>query len=96
MAGFSLKGKIALVTGASHGVGLGIATGLAKAGAEICFNSTAEERAAIGLAAYKERGIDAHAYVCDVTDERQVRELVSTIEKEVGVIDILAYLGKQP
>ena len=89
MAGFSLKGKIALVTGASHGVGLGIATGLAKAGAEICFNSTTEERAAIGLAAYKEQGIDAHAYVCDVTDEKQVKELVSTIEKEVGVIDIL-------
>ena len=42
-----------------------------------------------GLAAYKEEGIDAHGYVCDVTDENAVNEMVAKIEKEVGVIDIL-------
>ena len=42
-----------------------------------------------GLAAYKEKGIEAHGYVCDVTDETAVNALVARIEKEVGVIDIL-------
>ena len=42
-----------------------------------------------GLAAYKEKGIDAHGYVCDVTDETAVNELVKKIEEEVGTIDIL-------
>ena len=42
-----------------------------------------------GLAAYKEEGIEAHGYVCDVTDENAVNELVAKIEQEVGVVDIL-------
>ena len=42
-----------------------------------------------GIAAYKEIGIKAHGYVCDVTNEAAVNELVAKIEKEVGVIDIL-------
>ena len=42
-----------------------------------------------GIASYKEQGIDAHGYVCDVTNEDQVNEMVAAIEKEVGVIDIL-------
>ena len=42
-----------------------------------------------GLAAYEEIGVKAHGYVCDVTNEGQVQEMVAQIEKEVGVIDIL-------
>ncbi|MEE1265785.1 MAG: 3-oxoacyl-[acyl-carrier-protein] reductase, partial [Akkermansia sp.] len=42
-----------------------------------------------GLAAYAEAGIEAKGYVCDVTDEDAVNNLVKTIEEEVGVIDIL-------
>ena len=86
---FSLKGKIALVTGASYGIGFAIASGMAKAGATIVFNDIKQELVDKGLAAYKEAGIDAHGYVCNVCDEEAVNNMVATIEKEVGVIDIL-------
>lgn len=86
---FSLEGKVALVTGASYGIGFAIATGLAKAGATVVFNDINEELMNRGLASYKEIGIEVHGYVCDVTDEEAVKHLVSTIETEVGVIDIL-------
>jgi len=86
---FSLEGKVALVTGASYGIGFAIASAMAKAGATICFNDLNEEKNAAGIAAYKEAGIEAHGYVCDVTDEEQVNAMVAQIEKEVGVIDIL-------
>ncbi len=86
---FSLKGKIALVTGASYGIGFAIASGFAACGATIVFNDIKQDLVDKGLAAYKEAGIEAHGYVCDVTNEEQVTALVSQIEKEVGVIDIL-------
>ena len=86
---FSLKGKIALVTGASYGIGFAIAKAFANAGATIVFNDIKQELVDKGLAVYKEEGIKAHGYVCDVTDENAVNELVNKIEIEVGVIDIL-------
>jgi gluconate 5-dehydrogenase len=86
---FSLEGKIALVTGASYGIGFNIAKAFAQAGATIVFNDIKQELVDKGLAAYKEEGIAAHGYVCDVTNEDQVTELVAKIEKEVGEIDIL-------
>mgnify|MGYP004547893759 FL=1 len=86
---FSLKGKVALVTGASYGIGYAIAKGFAAAGATIVFNDIKQELVDKGIAAYKADGIDAHGYVCDVTDESAVNELAAKIEKEVGVIDIL-------
>lgn len=86
---FELTGKIALVTGASYGIGFAIAKGFAKAGATIVFNDIKPELVEKGLAAYKELGIDAHGYVCDVTDEAAVNNLIATIEKDVGTIDIL-------
>ncbi|MBP3488723.1 MAG: gluconate 5-dehydrogenase [Roseburia sp.] len=86
---FSLEGKIALVTGASYGIGFAIASAYADAGATIVFNDIKPELVEKGLTAYEEKGIKAHGYVCDVTDEAQVDEMVAKIEKEVGVIDIL-------
>ncbi len=86
---FSLEGKVALVTGASYGIGFALASGFAKAGATIVFNDIKQESVDKGIAAYKEIGIDAKGYVCDVTDEDGVNEMVAKIEKEVGVIDIL-------
>ncbi len=89
MANFCLKGKVALVTGASYGIGFAIAKGLAAAGAKIVFNDLKQEFVDKGLASYAEAGIDAKGYVCDVTDEDAVNALVAKIEEEVGVIDIL-------
>ena len=86
---FSLEGKVALVTGASYGIGFAIAKAFAQAGATIVFNDIKQELVDKGLAAYKEEGIAAHGYVSDVTDENAVNQLIATIEKEVGVIDIL-------
>ena len=86
---FDLKGKIALVTGASYGIGFSIASALAEAGATIVFNDINQEAVNKGLAAYKEAGITAHGYVCDVTDETGINGMVAKVEKEVGVIDIL-------
>ncbi|SEW20827.1 gluconate 5-dehydrogenase [[Clostridium] fimetarium] len=86
---FSLEGKVALVTGASYGIGFAIASEYAKAGATIVFNDIKQEFVDKGLASYKAIGIAAHGYVCDVTDEDGVNEMVKKIEAEVGVIDIL-------
>ncbi len=89
MTNFSLENKIALITGASYGIGFAIATAYAKAGATICFNDLSQENVDKGLAAYEELGIKAHGYVCNVCDETGVMNMVAQIEKEVGVIDIL-------
>ena len=86
---FSLEGKVALVTGASYGIGFAIATAYAQAGATIVFNDIKQELVDKGIASYKEEGIEAHGYVCDVTDEAAVCNMVKKIEEEVGVIDIL-------
>ena len=86
---FSLEGKVALVTGASYGIGFAIATAFAEAGATIVFNDIRQELVDKGLASYEEKGIKAHGYVCDVTNEEQVEAMVAQIEKEVGTIDIL-------
>ena len=89
MNSFRLDGKVALVTGASYGIGFAIATAYANAGAKIVFNDIKPELVEQGIAAYKELGIDAKGYVCNVCDEDAVNAMVAQIEKEVGVIDIL-------
>ena len=86
---FSLEGKVALVTGAAYGIGFAIAEAYAKAGAKIAFNCRSQHHMDQALADYKAKGIDAKGYICDVTDEEQVKKMVADIEKELGVIDIL-------
>jgi gluconate 5-dehydrogenase len=89
MTQFDLTGKIALVTGASYGIGFAIAKGLASAGAKIVFNDINQDMVNKGIAAYAEEGIQANGYVADVTNEDQINAMVAQIEQEVGVIDIL-------
>lgn len=86
---FSLEGKVALITGASYGIGFSIATAFARAGATIVFNDIKQELVDKGISAYKKLGIKAHGYVCDVTDEDGINEMVDKISQDVGVIDIL-------
>ena len=86
---FDLTGKVALVTGAAHGIGFAIAKGLAEAGATICFNCSSQRSLENGIAAYQAEGIQAHGYVADVTDEDAVNAMVAKIREDVGIIDIL-------
>lgn len=86
---FSLEGKIAWITGGSYGIGFAIAEAYADCGATIVFNDINEELVNKGLAAFNEKGIKAYGFVCDVTDENAVNELVKKVEAEIGTIDIL-------
>lgn len=86
---FSLEGKVALVTGAAYGIGFAMAEALHNAGAKIAFNCRSQLHMDQALADYKAKGIEAHGYICDVTDEEQVKAMVADINKKLGVIDIL-------
>lgn len=86
---FSLKGKVAWVTGASYGIGFAIVGVYAQAGAKIAFNDITQELVDKGLEAYKQAGITAKGYVCDVTDEEAVMKTNAQISKDLGPVDIL-------
>jgi len=88
---FSLEGKTAWITGASYGIGFNIAKAFVQAGAKmIVFNNTSEASLQKAMESYREAGIsNVKGYVCDVTDEHAVKELVKKIHEEVGQIDIL-------
>lgn len=89
MINFSLEGKVDLVTGGAYGIGFAITQALAEAGARVAFNCRSEQNLAKALADYKEKGIDAKGYIADVTDEKQVQQLVANVERDLGTIDIL-------
>jgi gluconate 5-dehydrogenase len=89
MVTYSLKGKVALVTGAAYGIGFAMAEALAEAGAKIAFNCRSEEHLQRALDEYKAKGIDAKGYICDVRDEKAVVEMIRNIEQELGAVDIL-------
>ncbi len=87
---FDLTGKVALITGASHGLGQAMATGLGKAGATLIINgASSQKKLDKAVAEYKSMGLRAYGYLFDVTDEEQVIENISKIENEIGDIDIL-------
>ena len=86
---FDLTGKVALVTGAVHGLGMAMAKGLGNAGATIVVNNHSKDSLEAAVAEYKACGLKAYGYVFDVTDEKAVEVAIAKIEKEVGAIDIL-------
>jgi len=87
---FDITGKVALVTGSTHGLGMSMAMGLGKAGATIVVNgNSSQEKIDKAVELYKAAGINAVGYKFNVADEAQVIENIKKIETEVGNIDIL-------
>jgi gluconate 5-dehydrogenase len=86
---FDLSGKNALLTGATHGLGMAMAKGMGNAGANLIINGHTPEKMEKAVKEYKDSGLDVHSYLFDVTKEEEVIENINKIEKEVGPIDIL-------
>ena len=86
---FSLKDKVALVTGSARGLGFTIAKGMWEAGARIVLSDVSAEALQAAQAALRAEGCEAAAYVFDISDEAQVTAAVAAIEAEVGPIDVL-------
>ena len=86
---FDLSGKVAVVTGGTHGLGMAMAEGLAAAGAELAITSTTPSKLEQALDYYHEKGYKATGYLFDVTDELEAAQKVSLMEATHGKIDIL-------
>jgi gluconate 5-dehydrogenase len=87
---FNIQGKIALVTGSTHGLGMAMARGLGLAGATIVVNgNSSQEKIDKAVAEYQKEGINAVGYKFNVVNEQEVITAIEKIEKEVGPIDIL-------
>ena len=86
---FSLKGKVAIVTGAGRGIGQGIALGLAEAGADIVCTARTADQIEATAASVRETGRRSLAVACDVRDAEQVGSMVAAAMQEFGHIDIL-------
>lgn len=88
---FSLEGRVALVTGATHGIGFALASALYDAGALVAVNARSQRSLDKGLEAYRASGRDGiRGYLADVTDEAQVEAMFRRIEEDFGTsVDIL-------
>ena len=87
---FDLTGKVALITGATHGLGMAMAKGIGQAGAMVIINgNSSQKKIDKAVAAFKAEGIQAFGYRFDVTNEEEVQNAIERIENEVSPIDIL-------
>src|SRR5512133_4098254 len=86
---FDLTGKVALVTGGTHGIGLAIGLMLAKAGARVCVNDRTEDKLDACRDAFRKENLEVFTLVFDVTNEADVDRGIRIIEKEAGPVDIL-------
>ena len=89
MISFNLKGKVAIVTGGNGGIGLGMARGLADAGASIVIAARDAAKSETALADLKQRGARAIAVATDVTAPASVEAMVAAAVEELGRVDIL-------
>ncbi|HEU0146292.1 MAG TPA: SDR family oxidoreductase [Bradyrhizobium sp.] len=86
---FDLRGKVAIVTGGNGGIGLGMARGLANAGADIAVVGRNETKSAAAVADLSARGVRAIAVATDVTDKDAVAAMIARVSGELGRIDVL-------
>ena len=86
---FDLSGRVAIITGGSSGIGLGVARGLAEAGATVAIVARNVERSQQAAAQIEEAGGKAFAVACDVTDGDGVEAMVQEVKERCGRIDIL-------
>src|ERR1700744_3725906 len=86
---FDLSNKVAIVTGGNGGIGLGMARGLADAGAAIAVVARNESKSNDAVADLRQRGVKAISVVADVTDKAAVATMIERVANELGRIDIL-------
>ena len=86
---FDLSGKVALVTGGTHGIGMAIVKTLGAAGAKVCVNDISDEKLTACKEEYNKAGLDVYTLKFDVTSEEAVDKGISEIEANEGPIDIL-------
>ena len=86
---FRLDGQLALITGSSAGIGLGLARGLAQAGAHLVLNGRQAQKLHEAANTLRSEGFTVHERCFDVTDAAAVKTHIDAIEREVGVITVL-------
>ena len=86
---FDLKGRVAIVTGGNGGIGLGMARGLAAAGADIAVVGRNETKSNVAVAELRQHGVKAIAVTADVNDKTAVTNMIERVKRELGRIDIL-------
>src|SRR4051794_5259169 len=87
MASFDLTGHVALVTGGNSGIGLGMARGLAEAGADIAIWGTNETKNAAAAEELSSLGTKVHAFRCDVGEEDEVESAFAATLDALGHVD---------
>ena len=86
---FDLKGKRALITGSSQGIGLAIAEGLGAAGAEIILNGRDKKKLDTAVTELRAKGFKVHGFAFDVTSQESVAAAIARIESDIGPMEIL-------
>ena len=86
---FSLKGRVAVVTGGSRGIGKGIATGLLGAGAQCVITGVNEQRLNDTVSQFQADGLAAEGFACELSDPGQIESLVAHVKEKYGRVDVL-------